>query len=134
MTTATQTAITASDAWRYIEQLSPAEKAKLTRRANKLRAEVGEKNRPIHERAMQLSESFYAKRDAIVAEALAHRDAIIKAANAQFESISNRAYEDARQATVHFHTEANDKVNANWKEHDIAWKQLVSEVLGMEVK
>lgn len=119
--------------WKAIDELKPSDKAKITKGDNKLRALMAERNRPSQEEYRVAVNTYCTPRDAKIAEAQAKRDAIVKAANEEFEAARNEAMDEVKDIL----TEAHNKDHAVWKTnyelYKQEWYQLVVSVIGREI-
>lgn len=116
--------------WKAIDELKPSDKAKITKGDNKLRSVMAERNKPSQDEYRVVLNTYCTPRDAKIAEAKAKRDAIIKAANEEFDAVRDEAIKEANV----FLTPANEANNAVWKTnyelYKQEWYRLVVSVVG----
>ena len=119
--------------WKAIDELKPSDKAKITKGDNKLRSLMAERNKPSQDEYRVVLNTYCTPRDAKIAEAKAKRDAIIKAANEEFDAVRDEAIKEANV----FLNPANDANNAVWKTnyelYKQEWYRLVVSVVGREI-
>ena len=116
--------------WRAMDELKPSDKGKITKADNKLRAEMAERNKPYQEAYRAMLDTYCPTRDEKIAEAKAKRDAIIKAAENEYQAARAQA-----QAEFEVHAKpVYDLQNKMWTEHyniyKAQWLRLVESFVG----
>ena len=131
--TVTPMATKTQDAWKVIDSLTPALKAKITRADNKLQAQMMLADKPYLDDYRQVIDENAPRRDAIIAKAKAKRDALIKAAEAEYRIARDEAQAEFEVEVQPISDTYNRKSAEHYRAYVVAWKALVAEVSGQEI-
>lgn len=121
------------DAWKVIDSLTPALKAKITRADNKLQAQKDLADKPYFEDYRQVVDENAPRRDQKIAEARTKRDALIKAAEAEFQIARDEAQAEFLIPVQPISDLYNQKSIEHYRAYVVAWKALIAEVSGQEI-
>lgn len=119
--------------WRAIDELKPSDKAKITKGDNKLRNTMAERNSFAVGRMQTVLRRYEPIKDAKIEDAKAKRDAIIAAAQAEYQMAHDEAVAEFSAAIK----PVCDMHNREWKiNYDLylqEWQELVESVIGRSV-
>lgn len=121
------------DAWKVIDSLTPALKAKITRADNKLQAQKDLADKPYYEDYRQVIDENAPRRDKKISEARAKRDALIAQAEAEFQIARDEAQAEFLVDVQPISDTYNRKSLEHYRAYVVAWKALVAEVSGQEI-
>ena len=121
------------DAWKVIDSLTPALKAKITRADNKLQTQKDLADKPYLEDYQQVIDENAPRRDQKIAEARTKRDALIKAAEAEYQIAREAAQAEFLIPVQPISDLFNQKSIEHYRAYVVAWKALVAEVSGQEI-
>jgi hypothetical protein len=130
---ATVTPTKTQDAWKVIDSLTPALKAKITRADNKLQAQKDLADKPYLEDYRQVIDENAPRRDEIIAKARAKRDALIAEAEAEFQASRTEAQKEFEVYVKPISDLYNQKSIEHYRAYVVAWKALIAEVSGQEI-
>jgi hypothetical protein len=121
------------DAWKVIDSLTPALKAKITRADNKLQAQMMLADKPYLDDYRQVIDENAPRRDKKISEARAKRDALIAQAEAEFQIARDEAQAEFEVEVKPISDTYNRKSVEHYRAYVAAWRALVAEVSGQEI-